>query len=149
MPEIVGYQLPEVLAWLSATLTGDATLAALVTGGWHEDPAPEATAAAGETYGTVRLQAPVSDLDAVGSHRIWEDGLYLVQVIKEGRSTAALKPAADRVDVLLHRTSGTTAGGRVLSSVREGLFYSPEVTNGRHYRRLGGFYRILAQPLVV
>ena len=146
MTEIVGFQLPEVFEWLYARLTGDATLAAAVPGGWHEHPAPQGTAF---RYGTFQVQAPPDDVVAVGAHRVLEDVLLLVRLIDQGRSVTALKPAADRLDTLLHRASGTTDAGRVISCVREGVFYLPEAIDGKHYRHLGGFYRVLAQPLSV
>lgn len=146
MTEIVGFQLPEVFEWVYTTLKNDATLAAQVPGGWHEHPAPEGTTF---PYGTFQVQAGVEDIDAVGSRRIWEEVLLLVRVIREGRSTVALKTAADRMDTLLHRASGTTDQGRVLSCVRDGVFHLPELSQGKSYRHLGGFYRVLAQPLAV
>jgi hypothetical protein len=142
MTEITGTQIPEVFRWIAATLN-DATLNAAVPGGWHEHPAPEGTAF---VYGTVQVQAP-EDLDVVGGHRVWEELLVLLRVIAKGRDTLALKPAVDRMDALLQRGSGTTAGGRVLSCVRVSPFYLPEASQGQHYRHLGGLYRILAQPL--
>lgn len=146
MTEIVGFQLPEALKWCFETLSEDATLDALVPGGWHEHPAPEGTVF---PYGTFQVQASGEDVDAVGAHRIFEEIVLLVRVVHQGRSTIGLKPAVDRMDVLLHRASGTTDGGRVISCVREGTFHLPEISQGKHYRHLGGLYRVLAQPLSV
>lgn len=143
MPEVTGFALPEVFEWLYETLSGDATLAGLTPGGFHEHPAPEGTAGDRVTY---QLQAP-RDVDVVGSHRVLEELLVLVRVIGDGRSTKRLQPAADRLDVLLQRASGTTEDARILNCRRLSTFWLPEVSQGKHYRHLGGIYEILAQPL--
>lgn len=127
--------------WITTQLSADLVLAAL---GIHSDLAPQ-----GEQPPYVVFQclnAP-RDMNGLGGTRIKSGTLYAVKVIGAGQSYAAIEDAANRIDQLLHNTSGTTSRGRVLSCVREQEIHYPEATNGQHYRHLGGIYRIQVQEI--
>lgn len=128
--------------WLYATLHGDTALMATVTD-VTEHPGPQ-----NATFPLVTFALhTATDVSEVAEHRIWAQLLMLVTVTGQGPSTLPLKPAALRLDALLHRTSGATADGQVISSVRREEFYAPDLYEGIQYRRIGGIYELLVQPL--
>ena len=129
--------------WLVATLSGDATIAAAATGGVHDGNAPQGTAA---PYVIIAYQSG-SDVVGLGGRRVLTNPLYLVKVVGQAESYADLQPIANRVDQLLHAATGTAAGGRVLSCVRETPVKYPETKNGIPYRHLGGLYRLQVQEI--
>lgn len=129
--------------WLYETLTGDATLMALVQG-VYDSIVPQNVALSA----TVVLFSFQSSRDAfgVGSHRVMADNAYLVRAVAQTASYATVQAAADRIDALLHRINNQTLNnGQMISAWRESIFKAAEVEQGIHYRHLGGIYRILTQ----
>ena len=114
--------------WLYNTLTGDATLMAAVTGVYADVAPPEAD------YPFVVTQAVAADdVLGVGSAYIMTTERYTVRVI--GVDTfSAIETAANRINTILHRTSGATATGSVLACVRESYDRITEVDGGKIYR---------------
>jgi hypothetical protein len=85
------------------------------------------------------------DLMTVDSARIWTNFLYLVEVVGQTASFVDLRPAAGRVDVLLHRASGTVTSGTIWACVRERVIRRLEpAPGGQQYRRAGAMYRLVA-----
>ncbi len=128
-------------AWLDQVLSGDATLAALATGGMWDTLADQATAF---PYVVWQLQAG-HDVRGVGPARIMVNGLWLVRGVDRSPSQTIVKPIAGRIDALLHAASGSVSGGLVIGCVREEPYKFLEVTDGVLYWHLGGMYRIWAQ----
>ena len=128
--------------WLDATLRGDTALMAEVTD-ICEHPAPQDAVYPLVTFALHHAE----DTMVVGEHRVWADLLMLITVVGQTASTKALQAAAVRIDALLHRASGTTADGQIVSSWRTESFALPDEYEGIQYRRLGGFYELLVQPL--
>lgn len=124
--------------WLATTLDGITDVTAV-----YEAPAPQDAAYPCVTFD----QAHASDLTEIGAHRIWADLTFLVAAVTKGLSTLALEAIADEIDTRLHRASGTTSDGRVVSSVRLEPFHDRPVEDGVTYVRLGGLYQLLVQPL--
>lgn len=124
--------------WIFATLSTDTTLAAL---GIHEDEVPE-----GEPLPAVVYQwRGGATLRGVGTAVLWEGANWLVKVVGQGRSTAALSPYSTRVNAKLHGASGTTAAGRVFMCAHQSAYKHAEYTDGEYYRHLGAYWRILAR----
>lgn len=86
------------------------------------------------------------DVTEVAENRVWSELLFLVTGGSKGASTKALKALATAIDARLHRVSGTTTDGQVISCVRRGGFQLGEQDAGVNYRRLGGYYSVLVQP---
>ena len=129
--------------WLYTVLSGDAALAALVSGVYGYLAPQDAT----PPWVTFTHQAG-TDVMGVGTARVMTSFLYQVKATGSGGSGAALKPIADRIDALLHGKSGTTADGRIISCVREQDLAMVEVDpSGVRWNHIGGIYRIQAQPL--
>jgi hypothetical protein len=141
----------DVDAALVAKLQSDATLAALLPGGWYVDEAP-----AGLTqFGIVSL---VDEHDTpVFEGRAFEDAIYLVKAVE--LSTVAVKnvkAAAARIDVLLDPqpplppATLTIAGYGLLVSRRESRVRSTEVDENDssiRWQHRGGRYQLMVAPV--
>jgi hypothetical protein len=126
------------IAFAYATLNGDSTLAALVTGGWHLDLAP---AGSTEPYGVIHQQS-APDTRTMNAYLIHTDVLLTVRVIGSQTLMNTLVSAAQRVDTLLGRTSGTAPDGTVITACyRENELAIPELVGGVLKMALGGTYR--------
>lgn len=128
--------------WLYATLSGDATLMALVTG-VYTWPVPEGAAL---PYVLFQEQS-ARDLTALGPHRVWVDGLWLVRAVAEARSWGGnLETAANRIDALLQAASGAVVAplppGNVWACVRVQPFRLTETAQSRSIKHLGGIFRL-------
>ncbi len=127
--------------WLYATLSGDVTLMALVSG-VHNALAAQGAAL---PYVVFNFQGG-GDVRGVGPTRIMTSALYQVKAVGSGASYAPLKSAVDRIDTLLQGASGSVTDGWIYSCVREQpIAYVETTAGGAQFRHLGGFYRIVAQ----
>ena len=124
-------------SWLYSKLANDATLMALITGVFA-DVAPQDQAMPFLVYS---LQE-VGDVMSINGTRIMTAGTYDVRVTTDSESYSSIKMAVERVDTLLHKTSGTVTGGLILSCVREAPVRYTELHQGRLYRHLGGLYSL-------
>lgn len=129
-----------VYAWLNATLTGDATLMASVTGVFA-GAAPEGQTAPFVVYNWQGGQ----DVMVQGGRRVMNDSLYQVKVVAPSDQIVALQTAADRIDTLLQRASGSANGGVILFCLRERATALDNTVNGVLWSNIGGLYRMLAQ----
>ena len=126
--------------FIYARLSGDSALLALAAGGVHAHPAPPGTTFPHVTF------SPVSEIDVqtLQNNRVMTRHRYRVRCIAQGRS----KPyeAVDRIDVLLHKATGTAAGGTVLSCARDSGFSLNDADQGVEYRHEGAEYVLLTSP---
>lgn len=134
---------PEATTWLYDTLT-TTPIDGVV--GVYEDAAPEGATTRDSVWVEFELQAPGLDVDEVGAQRIWTEFAFLVRAVRSGRSTVALKEIATEIDSRLHRASGTTSDGQVISSVRTQEDQGRWLDQGVEYRSLGGYYNLIVQP---
>jgi hypothetical protein len=137
--------------WLYSVLSADATLAGIVSTRIHEDVTPHIDET-GEPLPSAfpclvyNVQATQPDYSEVSGIRIWSGLLYTVRGIFETRSDGGnVAVVAARIDELLHRKSGAVVGGRVVACVRRQPFKQRELSNGRHYRQMGGVYELKVQ----
>lgn len=124
-------------AWLYSTLTGDATLQALVGTRVYRDVAP---AAASYPLVVFSLQAG-TDLMVVGATRVWSNLVCVVRAVGLAQTYATLQQIASRIDELLHAAVGTD----VLMCVREVPIDYTETDYGESYAHVGGQYRLLVR----
>lgn len=132
-----------IATWLYATLSGDATLTGLATGGIFQ----ERDSGGSTTYPKViyRFQGG-SDVPALGARRVAVNAVYAVYAVwRQASYGGALDTIAARVDTLLHGKEGTAAGGTVLACVREQPLLLANLQNGVEVRMSGGVYRIWGQ----
>ena len=134
--------------WLYATLAADSTLTALIGGATtpriYADMIP---AAASYPAVVFQNQSTIGVIGATESTRIRITGVWAVFGIAEtGTWVGALQDIADRVDSLLHASSGGTAdSATIFTSHRIQGLRLLEERDGRQWRRLGGSYRVFAQ----
>lgn len=126
-----------------STLSGDATLAALVGTRIYEDVRPEAEYVG--PYIVFQLQASSNDVIGLGARRVWSPLLYTIRGIARASSYGGqLATIAERIDDLLHARYIETAYGR-LWLWRERPFRMSETYQEVEYRHSGGIYRINTQ----
>lgn len=126
-----------------STLSGDATLAALVGTRIYEDVRPEAEYLG--PYIVFQLQASSNDVIGLGARRVWSPLLYVVRGIARASSYGGeLATIADRIDDLLHAKHIETVNGQ-LWLWRERPFRMTEQTQETEFRHSGGIYRINTQ----
>jgi hypothetical protein len=145
----VGDELTRTEQWLYATLSGDATLAGLCTDG--DDGVHADVVKPGAAYPAVVFQYQGgADVRGAGPLRIMVNAVWVVKFGVEGRDMLAAQPGADRIDELLQAASGTVDGADIVSCVRDAPFRMAEddADSKRHFRWLGGIYRIFAQHIV-
>ena len=146
--------------WIEATLTGDATLAALVTAAdgtvcmWPDEiPAEVSDDVA---YPAV-LWSCVQDGDIIYSqpqHEQMAKFKYRVWAVNKGTPGSrpdklALEAIRDRIQHLMQGKTGTNVSGYVIFVSRLSSFSPPLWTNPQtaaQYARLGDTYAIWAQP---
>lgn len=133
-------EYPRAIKWLYQVLTSPAISGVAIV---SEHPAPQGSTGPWLTYA---LQAP-DDLTVVGEDRVWAEFQMLVTVTDQTESTYALMPIADEIDSRLHGADGTVDDAAVISSVRLNAFHADELDDGVPYRRLGGIYALLVQPI--
>jgi hypothetical protein len=123
-------------------LATDATLAGLLADGIHWDVAPQDST----QFGIVSIIDEQDEDDFQG--RIFEDVLYLVKVVELSTvSTKNIKPAAARIDSLLHRAHFTAPGFGDVTSRREQRIRQTEVdevNKAIRWLHRGGQYRLMA-----
>lgn len=130
------------IKWVVATLTGDATLAAMAK--VYSDMAPPGAAF---PYIIVASTSP-RDYNTFNATRVLVSDVVMVKAVALGRSYDPLEPIVDRIDLLLHRKAGPVAGGGSVVSCAglEPIMY-PEFDEvaGTPYRHLGRSYEINIQ----
>ncbi|MEO6467500.1 MAG: DUF3168 domain-containing protein [Acidimicrobiia bacterium] len=135
-------ELTRVDQWIYQTLTADSALTAIVGTKVFVDNAPQGTA-----FPFVVFSLEYATDVVTHSHtRIMVDSVWRIRVNKASESyDSEMRSAADRIDVLFDRTSGSAGEAQIFSSVREEPYKRPLIDDGKQYRALGGIYRVLAQ----
>lgn len=140
---------PRAAKWIYEQLTTPAPIDGVLD--VYEFNAPEGVTNASSVWITFEPLDPGADLAEVAAHRIWTEFAILVQAVTRGRSTQALAAIVDEIDERLHRKDGVIDDARVLSCTRQEDAGSEvpesELRQGVEYRRLGGTYNLLVQPL--
>jgi len=132
-----------VSRWLNAMLISDVTLAGLTPGGIFEGGAGDATPTPYVYYG----MASAVDLMVVGAIRVWTNMLWDVTAVAQTTDPRVMRPISDRIDDLLHRASGSTVEGVILSATRQAMIRrGPErAENGKLYLYRTQEFRVMAQ----
>lgn len=127
--------------WLYSALAADSALGSAVATRIYSDIAPQSSALPCVVF---QRQAG-HDVRGTGPVRIMSSMLYTIRVIDETGSFTTIEAPADRIDAVLHASSGTVAGGTVVACTRESPFSMVESNDGRTFRHLGGIYRLYVQ----
>lgn len=128
--------------WLYQTLAADAALVAATGGRIWADVAQEAAPSGVWVLYTAQVS---TDLAVVGARIVWSEGTYIVRAMTEGPSYAPLLATAERIHALLHGQRGEVDEGTVISCTRVAPFRLTQTVDGRSFRQLGGFYRVVTQ----
>lgn len=131
--------------WIYGKLAADATLTALIGGATpriYRAMKPEAAAFPCVVFS---YMPGGQDVRGVGTFNIMVNGYWLIKAIDRNNSAAAAATISDRVDTLLHGSSGSVTGGSVLSCVRDEPVAYVEFLDGAQYQHVGGVYRVIVQ----
>jgi hypothetical protein len=129
--------------FLYTTLTGDATLAAIVgTRVFGHAVPPAAT----RPYVFYTLVDPGEDLSEVGAVRIWSNMIYVVRIVNKTESYPSLEAGSTAITNALHRASGSNISGAVVACIKEAPFAFIEIDqDGSQLRHLGSRFRLFVQ----
>jgi hypothetical protein len=126
------------LAFLYAKLSSDTTLTSIATGGIHRGSAPQGTTGVWVTFD---FQSGRDTL-TVNVVRILSRPLYRVLAAGDARQMTNIANAANRIDDLLERTSGTVTGAKIDACYREEpLELNQDLPDGTKRSFLGGLFR--------
>lgn len=133
-------------AAIYAKLSGDATLAALLAGGtaspsvFHAQ-VPENQGFPAVVFNAQAASTPSRTFGAVA----WENAVYQVKAIVEGRSAAAAGTIAARIDVLLDGPALAYTGFTHMGCQRiQEIDYPETAPGGTRYVHRGALYRLRA-----
>lgn len=123
-------------SYIYTTLSGDATLMALVTG-IYSTVAPE-----GSTYPFIVFASLAgTDVQEFGPLRTMSQQLYAIKAISNTPSLGVLDTALARVDALLQGKQVSLPGGYVLGARRERTMVLGDPDAGVSYRQMIAIYR--------
>ena len=134
-------EVAEGREFLYAKLSGDATLNGYLgapSGCIWDEMAPPGTPT---PFVIIGHQSDTDTLTATAI-RIMARMYFQVKAVGPVTQAAAIRNAANRIDVLLARTSGTSTTGIILACWRDGALDIPELVDGALWRNLGGMYRL-------
>jgi len=130
--------------WIVATVEGDATIMALISGAYYGLIPPDVVLPAVRFH--VQDSRDVRGATAP-AQRIMTTIDWIIAAVNEGRLLTDLVAIADRLDTLLNNVNGETATLLVLSCVRlEPFMLAEEEDTPVGYRHAGGLYRTIVQP---
>lgn len=129
------------LEWLYTTLSEDDALLSYAPGGVWRALAPDGTTT---PFVIIAFQSGM-DVLSMNVVRLMTDVLFQVKVVGPALITSQLFNAADEIDTLLKRASGTVTGGTVLACYRESPLQLDELVNGEVWSNIGGLYRAAVQ----
>jgi hypothetical protein len=133
----------QAIAWLKATLKGDAATVAAAPGGiWRGALPQKATVAPWCVYSYYAGPGPVIGTPSL---RLWNDSQYIVKAVGPAHQDADIITLANALDALLQDNKGSTSSATILECIRVGDFNFDETVNSHKYWHLGGIWRILVR----
>jgi hypothetical protein len=129
------------LKWLIATLKADSEFLTASPGGVHRGMAPPGTT----TPFTIVAFQSGTDVTTMNEVRLLSDVLYQVRAVGPATMAGDIVAAADRIDALFKRTSGTVSGVRI-DCFRDSPLQYDELPNGIQWSNFGGLYHLQIQP---
>lgn len=119
-------------------MSGDSALVATGITGYFSEKAPNQQASPYIVW-TMRSGLDVTEMAGI---RINVQMVFLVRVVDRVRAFSVLQTAADRIDAVLHKQTGTALGHAIQACVRESPYSMVEDRGDVQWRHLGGSYRI-------
>lgn len=124
------------------TLTGDATLMALIDGVYSEKNVPSGTDLPYVVFG----YRGGSLLRVVGTVRFWHDLVYDIKAVGIATAYDALVTIANRIDTLLELAQGAATGGTIVVSEFEAAVpVADDEDGGVVYENITHRYRLKVQ----
>jgi hypothetical protein len=128
--------------WLQQVLMADEVLAGSISE-VTDEAFPDR-----QSFPLIRIDPQeADDVMVVGTYRILTHLDFLIRVYSQSETWDEVRPLADRMDTVLHRSSGNTATLTVGACYRTEPFKDTEFADGKMYRVAGGFYRLTVYPL--
>lgn len=108
------------LGWIAATLKGESTYTAIMTGGLYDGIADATVRSANpfKPFGVIAQVGAGEDLMALGMTRVWSEGVFTLTLWDKGTYTR-IGPAAAIADGLLHGKSTNVTNGQIVTSYRD------------------------------
>lgn len=130
--------------WLYGVFSGDTTLHGLIADRIYADEAPEDAVYPCLIFAA---QSPGVDLDTPGFHHVWVNTLYRIEAVGKTASKGSLAPIAEQVHTLIQAQRAVTSAVSIEACYRESPSLLSETVDGVRWSRVGGIYRIFAQPV--
>lgn len=127
---------------LYTLLTGDATLAAIVTGSWHRHFIKQGVDTIAGVYAQVSA-VPVYSLGSARAIDFW-DILYIIKTVEKSTSAANGYAAKDRLLTLLNGGSLSLSGYTLMDMHIEQDIEEVEPSDNINlpYQHIGGYFRL-------
>lgn len=130
--------------WLYGKLSGDTG-----TGGVYTLVATRiynGAAAQGAAYPLIVYQSLSGvDVQGVGSEFIMVNEIFSVKAVAQAQTYGTVETIANRVNAVLHKSSGAVSGGTVLACVRLYVDKMEEIVNGTMFKTIMQRYRVYSQ----
>lgn len=136
-------EIEQAKKWIYDSLIANADILAAVSTRVYGDYVPEPPASRVYPYILYDFLGG-SDVDALGTSRIFARPLFQVRVVTEGRPTTTTRKVSKRIDDVLQVTQAVVSGEFQFSARREQPVNRPETDagTGKKYHNLGGLYRV-------
>lgn len=131
-------ELSAAEVYFAAVLSNDPTLASLGVRGYYSEQAPNDS----DSPYIIWSMIGASDVPGANGVRINMTAIYIIRVIDRVRNFSSLRATADRIDTLLHRSSGVALGHMIDACVREAPYSFVQNKGDLEWRHLGGRYRV-------
>jgi hypothetical protein len=130
--------------WLYGKLSGDTGTGGVVT--LVSTRIYNGVAAQGAAYPMVVYQSLSGvDVQGVGAAFIMENEIFSIKAVTQSQTYTSAETIANRINVLLHKTSGTTTGGTVIACVRMYVDKMEIIEAGVTYKTIMQRFRIYSQ----
>jgi hypothetical protein len=136
-------ELQQAKAWIYAALFANADIQAAVDSRIYADYVPVPPTSRTYPYILFNFMGG-TDVDALGTSRLFSEPLFQVRVVCEGRPTPAVRLVEKRIDDVLQVAVYQQSGDFYFSSRREQPIDRPELDSAtnKQYSNLGGLYRL-------
>lgn len=129
--------------WLYDSLHGDTTIATAVSARIYDSYVPEPPANRVYSYIVYNFMAG-TDVDGLGTNRIFARPLFQVRLVTNGRPTTSDRLVEKRIDIVLQNAVHQPSGDYYFSARREQPIDRAELdtATGKQYGNIGGLYRL-------
>lgn len=131
-------ELSAAEVYFATVLKGDPTLKSLGVLNVYTEQAPNDS----KSPYILTSMLGAADITTQNGIRIMATAIYNIRVIDRVRNYSSLRPIADQIDALLHRSTGVALGHTIEACVREAPYSFVQNKGDFEWRHLGGRYRV-------